>query len=82
VIRRFKKIAGIGRISAVARRVDALAALEQHVAQLAVVPQRIEELERRIEELEALCREQIGLQYLQLAADPATESPCSPRHAK
>ena len=74
-VRRFKKIFGIGRISAVARRVDQLSAVEPRVAQLEAVPSRIEELERRIEELEALCREQVGLQYLQLAAG-SMEAPC------
>lgn len=84
-VRRLKKITGIGRISAVARRVDQLSALEPHVAQLALVTPRIEELERRIEELEALCREQVGLQYLQLAAvaaDVSAEVPFSQRRAK
>jgi len=91
-VRRFKKIFGIGRISAVARRVDQLSAVEPRVAQLEAVPSRIEELERRIEELEcrieeleALCREQVGLQYLQLAAG-SMEAPCdvafSQRRAK
>jgi NADP-dependent 3-hydroxy acid dehydrogenase YdfG len=73
-IRRFKKILGIGRISAVARRVDQLSAVEPRVTQLEAVPSRIDVLERRIEELEALCREQVGLQYLQLAAG-SVESP-------
>ena len=73
-VRRFKKIFGIGRISAVARRVDQFSAVEPRVAQLEAMPSRIEELERRIEELEALCREQVGLQYLQLAAG-AVETP-------
>jgi len=84
-VRRFKKIFGIGRISAVARRVDQLSAVEPRVAQLEAVPARIEELERRIEELEALCREQVGLQYLQFAAG-SMEAPCdvsvSQRRAK
>ena len=82
--RRLKKIFGIGRISAVARRVDQLSAVEPRVTQLEVVPSRIEELERRIEELEALCREQVGLQYLQLAtaaADAPAETPFSQRRA-
>lgn len=84
-VRRFKKIFGIGRISAVARRVEQLSAVEPRVAQLEAVPSRIEELERRIEALEALCREQVGLQYLQLAAG-STEASCdvafSQRRAK
>ena len=83
-LRRRKKIVGIGRLSAVARRVDQLAPLEPHVADLTVVARRIEELERRIEELEALCREQVGLQYLQLAtaaADAPAETPFSQRRA-
>jgi hypothetical protein len=84
-VRRFKKIFGIGRISAVARRVDQLSAVEPRVAQLEAVPSRIEAMERRIEELEALCREQVGLQYLQLAAG-SMEAPCdvsvSQRRAK
>jgi len=74
MVRRLKKIMGIGRISAMARRVDQLSALEPRVAQLEMVSLRIEELERRIEELEALCREQVGLQYLQLSGG-AMESP-------
>jgi hypothetical protein len=73
-VHRIKKVLGIGRISAVARRVDQLAAVEPRVAQLEAVPSRIQELERRIEELEALCREQVGLQYLQLSGG-AMESP-------
>ena len=84
-VRRFKKIFGIGRISAVSRRVDQLSAVEPRVAQLETVPSRIEALERRIEELEALYREQVGLQYLQLAAG-SMEAPCdvsfSQRRAK
>ena len=84
-VRRFKKIFGIGRISAVARRVDQLSAVEPRVAQLEAVPSRIEAMERRIEELEALCREQVGLQYLQLEAG-SMEAPCdvsvSQRRAK
>ena len=77
-VRRFKKIFGIGRLSAVARRIDQLSAVEPRVAQLEAMPsriekleRRIEELERRIEELEALYREQVGLRYLQLAAETA-----------
>ena len=80
-----KKIFGIGRISAVARRVDQLSAVEPRVAQLEAVLSRIEELERRIEELEALCREQVGLQYLQLAAgsmEAARDVSVSQRRAK
>ncbi len=83
--RRLKKIFGIGRISAVARRVDQLSAVEPRVTQLEVVPSRIEELERRIEELEALCREQVGLQYLQLsggAVESPPDAPFSHRRAK
>lgn len=83
--RRLKKSVGIGRLSAVARRVDQLSPLEPHVAELTVVTRRIEELERRIEELEALCREQVGLQYLQLttaAVDAPAEAPFSQRHAE
>ena len=85
VLRRLKKIFGIGRLSAVARRVDQLSAVEPRVAQLEAMPSRIEELERRIEELEALCREQVGLQYLQLAAGTAeatADDACSQRRAK
>ena len=84
-VRRFKKILGIGRISAVARRVDQLSAVEPRVAQLEAIPSRIEKLERRIEELEALYREQVGLQYLQLAAETAeatADDACSQRRAK
>jgi hypothetical protein len=85
LVRRLKKIFGIGRLSAVARRVDQLAPLEPHVADLTVVTRRMEELERRIEELEALCREQVGLQYLQLATaavDAPAEAPFSQRRAE
>jgi hypothetical protein len=85
VLRRLKKIFGIGRLSAVARRVDRLSAVEPRVAQLEAMPSRIEELERRIEELEALCREQVGLQYLQLAAGTAeatADGACSQRRAE
>lgn len=73
--RRIKKITGIGRISAVARRVDRLEALEPRVIQCEAVPSRIEALERRIEELEALCREQVGLRYLQLAGGTGETRP-------
>ena len=85
LFRRLKKIMGIGRISAVGRRVDQLSSLEPRVAQLETLPLRIEELERRIEELEALCREQVGLQYLQfaaVAAEAPAEAPFSQRRAK
>jgi DNA mismatch repair protein MutH len=78
MIRRLKKITGLGRVSAVAARVDRLATLEPRVVHLeAVQPtggdsgRRIEELERRLDTLEALCREQVGLQYLQFAAGAA-----------
>jgi len=91
-VRRVKKIFGIGRLSAVARRVDQLSAVEPRVAQLEAMPSRIEmlqcriqELESRIEELEALCREQVGLQYLRLAAETAeamADDACSQRRAK
>ena len=84
-VRRVKKIFGIGRLSAVARRVDQLSAVEPRVAQLEAIPSRIEKLERRIEELEALYREQVGLQYLQLAAETAEATAydaCSQRRAK
>ena len=85
LVRRLKKIFGIGRLSAVARRVDRLATIEPRVAQLEVIQPRIEELERRIEELEALYREQVGLQYLQFAAGTAeatADDACSQRRAK
>ena len=78
VFRRLKKILGIGRVSAVSARVDRLAALEPRVAQLETVPLRIEQLERRIDELEALCREQVGLQYLQLSAGAVESRPDAP----
>ena len=75
VFRRLKKILGIGR----------RANIEPRVAQLEAMPSRIEELERRIEGLEALSREQLGLQYLQLAAGTAeatADDACSQRRAK
>jgi hypothetical protein len=75
VARRLKKLLGIGR----------LAKIEPRVAQLEAMPSRIEELERRIEALEALSREQVGLQYLQLAAGTAeatADDACSQRRAK
>jgi transposase len=84
-VRRFKKIFGIGRLAAVARRVDQLSAVEPRVSHLEAMPSRIEELERRIEELEALYREQVGLQYLQLAAgtvEATADDACSQRRAK
>ena len=74
VFRRLKKITGIGRLSAVAARVDQLAAMEPRVAHLEILQSRVEELECRLEDLEALCREQVGLQYLQLSAG-AAEAP-------
>lgn len=89
LIRRLKKILGLGRVSAVAARVDRLSTLEPRVAHLEasqpVMGQRIEELERRLEAVEALCREQVGLQYLQFAAGMAeapADGPCSQRRAK
>lgn len=85
VVRGLKKILGIGRLSEPAARVDRLATIEPLVAQLEAMPTRIEELERRIEELEALSREQVGLQYLQLAAGTAeatADDACSQRRAK
>jgi DNA mismatch repair protein MutH len=92
LIRRLKKILGLGRVSAVAARVDRLSTLEPRVAHLeASRPvieasgQRIEELERRLEALEALCREQVGLQYLQFAAgtvEARSDAPFSQRRAK
>jgi len=85
VFRRLKKILGIGRLSAVARRVDQLSVLEPRIVQLEKLQPRVEELERRIEELEALCREQVGLQYLQLSAgsvESRPDAPFSQRRAK
>ena len=85
VFRRLKKILGISRLSERAARVDRLATIEPLVAQLEAMPTRIEELERRIEELEALCREQVGLQYLQFttaAVDAPAEAPFSQRRAE
>jgi len=85
LLRRLKEIFGIGRLSALARRVDQLAPLAPHVAEFTVAARRIEELERRIEELEALCREQVGLQYLQLATaavDAPADAPFSQRRAE
>jgi hypothetical protein len=75
VFRRLKKITGIGRVSAVAARVDRLAALEPRIVHLEVLQSRVEALERRIEEAETLCREQVGLQYLQLAAGAVETRP-------
>jgi len=75
VVRRLKKTLGIGRLTKI----------EPRVAQLEAMPSRIEELERRIEGLEALSREQLGLQYLQLAAGTAeatADDACSQRRAK
>ena len=85
VIRRFKKVMGIGRISAVAARVDRLAAIEPRVGQIEALQPRIDALERRIEELESLYREQVGLQYLHLAAaatSAPSDAPFSQRRAK
>ena len=75
VFRRLKKITGIGRVSAVAARVDRLAALEPRIVHLEVLQSRVEALERRIEEAETLCREQVGLQYLQLSAGALESRP-------
>ena len=68
VVRRLKKILGIGL----------LAKIEPRVAQLEAMPSRIEELERRIEALEALSREQVGLQYLRLSAGAVESRPDAP----
>lgn len=83
--RRLKKITGIGRVSAVAARVDRLAALEPRVVHLELLQSHVEKLERRLEEVEALYREQVGLQYLQLAGgtdEPRPLAPVSQRRAK
>jgi hypothetical protein len=85
LFRRIKKITGIGRVSTVAARVDRLAALEPRIVHLEILQSRVEELERRLEEVDALCREQVGLQYLQLstgAVESRPDAPFSQRRAK